>query len=1462
MYIPVELLETLKREECVLFVGSGLSRGLPDWKGLIKPLADELGIATEGDLRIIAEYYKNEFGRSKLEKSIISQLQKDVPLTNTHELLADLPFRAVVTTNYDHLLEKAFSRRNFIKIVDGREAPLARADQLPLIKMHGDLDDPSSMVITKTDYDKYAERHRALITYLLGFLISNNFLFVGFSLRDPNFDNIYVQMKSLFEKSQRKNYAIFKNPLKYEVKRLKSMRIEVISIREYGEIPETFEELAKICSEKIKMRTELSPLQLESIRSTFCKVVERQNRWLDPRGIFQFDRMLTKREVELEEVYVVPRLVKQEIVRKAKEEEKLEKDENIKEIVEEVIRRIKKEKKGILEKDEIEEYFFEKQVEITIKEAISNPKNKHIVILGDPAIGKTCLLRYIALKVSTATDEILGVGKSLFPVLIPLREYPKYGKNEMLKEFVFHYIRSQICSLSEDVLEYILERNSFFFLLDGLDEVVLESQRIEVSRQVERFMAQYPDTRIILTSRPAGYRAAALVGTVPHFTLSEFNDNEIKDFLMKWFTFLEKIEEERFNKARVEKKTNELANVILGRGRILRLARNPLLLTILVLVHRVGRKLPERRAEFYEYAVRTIAGSWESWKSLQTDRKIPNQETILTILEKVGFKLHNEKQENVVGIEELRTWLNEAIEEEMGFSSRKEVIDFIWMLNERAGLLVERGLGLYGFVHLTFQEYFAARHIACGRGTDLAQNLIKKHLYSSRWREVFLLAVAIAPPEKANIIFECVLKTENAFEKYIHSNLIFAGLMLADIPRIDNLRRKIVINDLIFLATSRDVDLLRIEALEVLTEICRAFSLGDFTWALKLLSDKCSDIRRQALEYFTVGGAKDSRIQDAIFGLLHDKDPGVCHQAMVYFTTIGAKDPRILNRISGLLHNEDPYIRHQAMVYFTTIGAKDTRIQDKFFKMLDSRRSSTRHQAMEYFTTIGVKDSRIQDKFFKMLDDEHLDICRESLKYFITIGQKDLKIQNKVFGLLSNRNPDIRQQALEYFTVIEARDCNIQEKTFHLLSDIHPDVRQQALQYFTIIEARDPEIQDNAFHLLSDKYPDIRQQVFEYFVTVGSKDPKIQDAIFGLLHDEDSDIRQQVFEYLTTVGAKDTRIQDKFFKMLDSRRSSDRDKALQYFTIIEARDSEIQDKALQLISDSKGYIRQKALEYLTTVGSRDPRIQDKFFKMLDDEDPDIRQQALKYFTVIEARDPKIQDEIFKLLWDGNSSNCCQALQYFAIIEARDSEIQDKALQLINDKGGYIRQKALEYLTTVGAKDSRIQDKFFNMLDDKSRDIRQQALEYFTVIEARDLRIQKKAVDLLNDRNSNIQRQALEYFTVIEARDLRIQKKIVDLLNNWDSNVRQKALEYLITFKARDPEIQKKAISLIGYNSHSLPQNEKIQDIVIEYLLRCAREESLSKASVLFTSGDKPTRRGAYKLMKALLHSEERNRAIF
>jgi NAD-dependent SIR2 family protein deacetylase len=109
-----------------IFAGAGLSvpAGYVDWRALLRPLSDELGlqINLENDLVAVAQFHVNASGqnRHKLHKQLIEALSPDNPPTRNHQLLAQLPVRTSWTTNYDKLLENALRANN--KIVDIKSA--------------------------------------------------------------------------------------------------------------------------------------------------------------------------------------------------------------------------------------------------------------------------------------------------------------------------------------------------------------------------------------------------------------------------------------------------------------------------------------------------------------------------------------------------------------------------------------------------------------------------------------------------------------------------------------------------------------------------------------------------------------------------------------------------------------------------------------------------------------------------------------------------------------------------------------------------------------------------------------------------------------------------------------------------------------------------------------------------------------------------------------------------------------------------------------------------------------------------------------------------------------------------------------------------------------------------------------------------------------------------------------------
>ena len=101
-----DITRELQERNVAIFAGAGLSvaSGFVDWKGLLKPLADELrlDVDREHDLVRVAQYHVNHHGsnRNDLTNAILNGFsRKQAQVTDNHRILARLPISSYWTTN-------------------------------------------------------------------------------------------------------------------------------------------------------------------------------------------------------------------------------------------------------------------------------------------------------------------------------------------------------------------------------------------------------------------------------------------------------------------------------------------------------------------------------------------------------------------------------------------------------------------------------------------------------------------------------------------------------------------------------------------------------------------------------------------------------------------------------------------------------------------------------------------------------------------------------------------------------------------------------------------------------------------------------------------------------------------------------------------------------------------------------------------------------------------------------------------------------------------------------------------------------------------------------------------------------------------------------------------------------------------------------------------------------------------
>jgi NAD-dependent SIR2 family protein deacetylase len=252
-HIPSELLDDIRRGECVPVIGSGFSMNailptgcrMPLWSDLGADVARKMGRPFSGNaIRDLSNYCAQA---TKFE--LVRHLRECLHIRTAqpgpvHMAFAKLPFAQVITTNFDFLLERAYvaSGRSCLPVVDEDLLPFGRADgETRLIKMHGDLHHPSLLVVTEEDYDKFRDQRAPMCQAIINLLAHNAVLFIGYSIDDPDFRQIWQLVKSQLKQFRRPAYALVVDATDEKVNEYQRRGVDrVISLpgnaSEYGKI--------------------------------------------------------------------------------------------------------------------------------------------------------------------------------------------------------------------------------------------------------------------------------------------------------------------------------------------------------------------------------------------------------------------------------------------------------------------------------------------------------------------------------------------------------------------------------------------------------------------------------------------------------------------------------------------------------------------------------------------------------------------------------------------------------------------------------------------------------------------------------------------------------------------------------------------------------------------------------------------------------------------------------------------------------------------------------------------------------------------------------------------------------------------------------------------------------------------------------------------------------------------------
>ena len=230
--VPDDLAARMAQGETVLFAGAGMSKPrLPGWSELLErmlawagrqqislagaedSIRDLIGRNDSNKLLLAAHQLRARLGENNFCQ-FIRQVFRDPQLQPgpIHRLLPRMGFAAILTTNYDKLIESAFPAAT--PCHTGRDYPelagLMRERGFAIVKVHGDADRCESIVLGQADYRKAMFANESFRIFLTGLFTSRTVLFAGCSLSDPDLLLFLEELKFQLKGHLGTHYALMR----------------------------------------------------------------------------------------------------------------------------------------------------------------------------------------------------------------------------------------------------------------------------------------------------------------------------------------------------------------------------------------------------------------------------------------------------------------------------------------------------------------------------------------------------------------------------------------------------------------------------------------------------------------------------------------------------------------------------------------------------------------------------------------------------------------------------------------------------------------------------------------------------------------------------------------------------------------------------------------------------------------------------------------------------------------------------------------------------------------------------------------------------------------------------------------------------------------------------------------------------------------------------------------------------
>ena len=958
-------------------------------------------------------------------------------------------------------------------------------------------------------------------------------------------------------------------------------------------------------------------------------------------------------------------------------------------------------------------------------------KYPRLLITGAPGSGKTTLLRWLAVIFANqqqAEPDRLGAyfTEAAIPIVIELRRfYPRFKEliddpaTFDLAEVITSYVGKdkQFEGVSEQWMSETLAHKPCLLLIDGLDEIATQNVRQRFLEALAAFVQNqtFAKVRCLLTTRPHGFRDVSLSAQFQRTEIQAFTVDEVAEFIRHWYETAYEFD--------YQDEAHALISAIQANQRVTEIAQNPLLCTIIAIIYRNNRVLPNRRVELYFKCCEALLDTWERNKLIKESGLIGgfDWQTKLELLMPVAYWFHEHHEQLAMPEEAVVKQLAHALErlrKKSGLASsnkpiEQEARDFIKAIRDRSGLLQGRGDGTLEFTHRTFQEYLAARHIAA-LPDPIYIDRVMAHLHQAWWREVHLLVIGHlgscggGDAEKAERLLLTILNVYKAPSRWLlppTNQWLFLLNLGKWLPRFQwqkrlawHLMREFELAaqgyaDCAISAKTRTLTTTFSQFAEqrVSKWINNPFYEAQLSFLLTIL-------KQQALPRETV---------IAIFiKALQDQDKYVRRVAAESLGQLGETSPKVIDALLLVLQNKKMWMRSAAAKSLGQLGKTSSKVIDALLLALQDEEWYVRRAAASSLGQLGETSPKVIDALLLALQNQDGYIRYTVASSLGQLGKTSPKVIDALLLALQDKDEDMRRAAANSLGQLGETSPKVIDALLLALQD--EDVQGAAASSLGQLGETSPKVIDALLLALQNQDGYIRYTVASSLGQLGKTSPKVIDALLLALQDKDEDMRRAAANSLGQLGETSPKVIDALLLALQDEDEYVRCFAAKNLGQLGETSPKVIDALLLALQDNKFWVQRAAAESLGQLGETNPKVIDALLLALLDKYEEVRFAAAGSLGQLGETSPKVIDALLLALQDNKPWMQGAAAESLGQLGERSPKVIDALLLALQDKDEEVRRAAAESLGQLGETSPKVIDALLLALLDKDEDMRRAA----------------------------------------------------------------------------------------------------------------------------------------------------------